>query len=98
MRFAVIFRDKAGQGDLRAQHLQAHLAWLEENRDWVLVAGSLREVPEATPTGGLWVVEAGSRAQVQAWMQTDPFWANGLRESVQILHWNKAFPSRQVPV
>ena len=98
MRFAVIFRDRPGQGDLRAQQLQAHLRWLDENRDWVLVGGSLREAPQETPIGGLWVVEAESRQDVQQRMQSDPFMTCGLRESVQILHWNKAFASRLVPV
>lgn len=98
MLFAVIFRDRPGQGDLRAQQLQAHLRWLDENRVWVLVGGSLREAPQETPIGGLWVVEAESRQAVLESMQSDPFLICGLRESVQILHWNKAFPSRQVPV
>lgn len=98
MRFAVIFKDKPGQGALRAQQLQSHLRWLDENREWVLVGGSLREAPEETPIGGLWVVEAESRQAVQERMQSDPFLVCGLRESVQILQWNKAFPSRQVPI
>jgi uncharacterized protein YciI len=98
MRFAVIFDDRPGQGALREQHLQAHLLWLDENRDWVLVGGSLRETPEQTPLGGLWIVEAESRQAVQERIKSDPFLACGLRAGVQILHWNKAFPSRQVAV
>jgi hypothetical protein len=98
MLFAVVFKDKPGQGALRAQQLQAHVRWLDDNRDWVLVGGSLREAPDDTPLGGLWVVEAESRNSVMERMATDPFWICGLRESVLVYHWNKAFPSRRVPV
>lgn len=98
MLFAVVFKDKPGQAALRAQHLEAHVRWLDENRDWVLVGGSLREAPEVTPLGGLWIVEAESRRSVMEGMASDPFFTCGLRESVMVYHWNKAFPSRRVPV
>ena len=52
MLFAVIFRDKPGYGDTRAKHLDAHIRWLEENKESVMVAGSLRESPEQVPLGG----------------------------------------------
>lgn len=98
MLFVVVFKDKPGQGALRDQQLHAHVRWLDDNRDWVLVGGSLREAPEDTPLGGLWVVEAESKSSVMDRMATDPFFNCGLRESVQVYHWNKAFPSRRVPV
>lgn len=98
MRFAVIFADKPGQAALRAHQLEAHVRWLDDNRDWVLVGGSLRDAPQDTPLGGLWIVEAESKDAVMAGMATDPFFTCGLRESVQVLHWNKAFPTRHVPV
>ena len=43
MLFAVIFADKPGRGELRATHLQDHIAWVDAHKDRVLVAGSLRE-------------------------------------------------------
>ncbi len=98
MRFAVIFHDRPGHGALRAQHLQAHLRWLDENRDWVLVGGSLRVQPEDTPLGGLWIVEAESMQAVHDRMRSDPFFECGLRDTVQILHWSPAFPARRVVV
>ena len=98
MLFAVIFRDKPGYGDIRAQHLDAHIRWLEENKTSVLVGGSLRESPEKVPLGGLWVVEAQSKQAVHDLMASDPFFTCGLRQGIEVLHWNKAFPSRRVPV
>ena len=48
--------------------------------------------------GGLWVVEAPSKEAVLALLVTDPYFTCGLRQSHEVLHWRKAFPSRQVAV
>lgn len=90
MLFAVLFTDKPGQGALRTQHLQAHIDWVADHQDTVLVAGSLRHEPQDVPRGGLWIVEAESKQAVHDLMVTDPFWTCGLRQSVEVLHWSKA--------
>lgn len=90
MLFAVLFTDKPGHGALRAQHLQAHVDWVAQHQEMVLVAGSLRTEPADVPRGGLWIVEAPSKDAVLALMQTDPFWTCGLRQGVEVLHWRKA--------
>jgi uncharacterized protein YciI len=95
MLFAIFFTDKPGTGDLRAQHLAAHCAWLEEHKDLVPIAGSLREEPGGPPRGGLWVAQADSKAQLHALIETDPFYRAGLRQSYEILHWSKANEQRQ---
>ena len=94
MLFAVIFTDKPGHGQLRTQHLRAHVAWVAEHQDTVLVAGSLRVEPEETPKGGLWIVEAPSKAAVLELMQSDPFYTCGLRQGVEVLHWSKALEGK----
>jgi uncharacterized protein YciI len=90
MLFAVLFTDKPGHGALRAEQLEAHIEWVADHQDTVLVAGSLRDDPKDVPRGGLWVVEAPSKQAVHDLMQTDPFWTSGLRQSVEVLHWSKA--------
>ena len=90
MLFAVIFTDKRGHGTLRAEHLNAHIDWVAEHQDTVLVAGSLRTEPGAVPKGGLWVVEASSKEAVLDLMKSDPFYVCGLREGIEVLHWSKA--------
>lgn len=90
MLFAVLFTDKPGHGALRAEHLEAHVQWVAQHQDTVRVAGSLRVEPTAVPRGGLWIVEAPSKDAVLALMETDPFWTCGLRQGVEVLHWNKA--------
>src|SRR5690349_3857885 len=90
MLFAVLFTDKPGHGALRAEQLDAHVQWVAQHQDTVLVAGALRAEPGDVPRGGLWIVEAPSKDAVLALMQTDPFWTCGLRQGVEVLHWRKA--------
>lgn len=94
MLFAVIFTDKPNYGSLRAANLDAHIQWVAANQEAVLVAGSLRLELGATPKGGLWIVEAPSKDAVLDLMETDPFYASGLRESVEVLHWSKALEGK----
>lgn len=94
MLFAVIFTDKPDHGALRAAHLQAHVEWIAEHQDTVLRAGSLRAEPQANPKGGLWIVEAPSKDSILELMQTDPFYACGLRQQIEVLHWSKALETR----
>jgi uncharacterized protein YciI len=95
MLYVIRFVDKPDGLAVRTQHLDGHLSWLAERRRSILVAGSLREEPGADPIGACWVVEAGSRPEVEELIKSDPFWTNGLRESVEILLWSKAFPDEQ---
>jgi hypothetical protein len=97
MLYAVRFHDRPDRLATRERFLAAHIAWLAERRDRVLVAGSLRTAPGTPPVGGLWILEADSRAEVEAIYATDPFWTEGLRERVEIHVWSKALPER-VPV
>lgn len=98
MLFAVLFTDKPGHGAMRAEHLQAHIEWLDQHKDKVLVAGSLRVEHGDVPKGGLWVVEAESKEAVFELMKSDPFHICGLRQGVEVLHWSKALPHHRALV
>ena len=93
MLYIVMLTDRPNTAALRQQWLAAHLDWLKKQTA-VRQAGSLREAPEANPIGGCWIVEAPDAAAVSALLESDPFWANGLRESVRILQWSIVFPER----
>ena len=96
MLFAVIFTDKIGSGKVRAANLEAHIQWLEANREVIPVGGSLRLELGQTPQGGLWIAHAESKEQLDQLLKTDPFYTFGLRESYEIFHWSKANAERQV--
>jgi len=95
MLFVIRFVDKLNRQEVRKQHLDAHLSWLAERRQSILVAGPLRVEPDSKPTGAFWVVEAESTADAEKLFLSNPFWKNGLRESVEILHWSKALPDER---
>jgi uncharacterized protein YciI len=98
MLFIAQFEDKAGVGELRQKLLQDHFAFLDRVKEKVLVAGSMREIPTDKPVGGLWIVEAESEEEVRDIFKDDPFWVNGIRASVRINRWVKAFPDRKTLV
>lgn len=98
MLFMLRFSDKPGTQHIRRQHLAAHIAWLAERQQQIKVAGSLRHAPGENPVGALWVVEAPDKATAEACYASDPFWLHGLRESVEVLHWSKAFPDQTTEI
>lgn len=98
MLFIVQFEDKPGVTEMRLKLLEEHFAFLDRQKEKVLVAGSVRDIPSDAPLGGLWIVEAESEADVRGVFKDDPFWVNGLRASVRINKWVKAFPDRKTLV
>ncbi len=98
MLFIVQFEDHPDVAERRQALLASHVQFLDRKKDQVLVAGSMREAPSDRPLGGLWIVEADSEDGVRDVFKDDPFWTNGLRASVRINRWQKAFPDRKVLV
>ena len=96
--YIVQFEDKPNVAEQRQKLFQSHLEFLDRMKDKVLVPGSVREVPSDRPLGGLWIVEAKDENEVKEVFKDDPFWVNGMRASVKINRWQKAFPDRKVPV
>lgn len=98
MLFIVRFTDKPDRLAIRKEFLPAHLEWLKKHEKIVRVAGSLRPEADAAPVGAAWIVEAKDRKEIETLLESDPFWVHGLRQSVEILHWFKAFPEAKVAV
>ena len=92
MLFVARFTDKPGISERRAELLDAHFAWLRNNRDKVRLAGAIRESIDGPGLGGLWIIEADSKEAVEDVYRGDPFFANGLRAKVEIFHYTKANP------
>lgn len=72
--------------------MSAHLAFLEKHSATIRVAGSLRDEVGDTPVGGIWIVDAANYDEARQLFSDDPFWTEGLRESVKIFRLAKAFP------
>ena len=91
MLYAVLFEDNSGLGgEVRRQHMPAHLAFLERNAAKISAAGPLLS-SAGQIEGGLWLVEAMGHDDVDALVKEDPFWPTGLRSSFRILTWRQVF-------
>jgi uncharacterized protein YciI len=96
MLFIARFHDKPDIAERRAELLKAHFAWLDANKDRVLLAGAVKTDVDGESLGGLWIIEADSKADVEKVYAGDPFFANGLRSKVEIFAYVKANPDRPV--
>ena len=98
MLFAALFEDDPARLDVRREHMDAHLGYLDRCRRQILVGGSLRDEPDGDPEGGLWIIDAPNKAEARRLCEADPFWVHGLRRTVRIMHWSKAFADRTVAI
>lgn len=83
MLFAIHARDRAGCAAMRAEHREAHLAFLREAGDRLKLAGPLLD-KEGGMCGSLLVYEAGNAGAVEAWLDGDPYGRAGLFETVSV--------------
>ncbi len=98
MLFVVQFRDNQEMRHLRPKLLAAHLEFLKKNEASVRVAGALRMDGDDRAVGGMWIVDAKSFEAVKALYSEDPFWTSGLRATVEVHSYTKAFPDIEQPV
>ena len=98
MLFVVQFRDNPEMRHLRPKLLPGHLEFLTKHEASVRVAGALREDGDERAIGGLWIVDAKSFEAVKSLYSEDPFWTSGLRASVEVHRYTKAFPEIEKPV
>ncbi len=91
MIYAVLFEDDESFSNKRAEHMDEHLSFLENNANNILSAGPLKNASDGSPAGGLWLVDAQDAKDVQSIIEVDPFWPTGLRKSVNICEWKQVF-------
>jgi uncharacterized protein len=91
VQFEDVYEEQPERLPERAQHMPEHLAFLAKHGDRVVAAGALRALADGAPSGGIWTLIAESKAAAEAFYKDDPFWKAGLRKSVRVSHWAKAF-------
>ena len=92
MLYVVLFEDNPDiSSKVRPLVLPQHLDFLDAHADQVKAAGPLSDETRGVSHGGLWLVEAENEAAVRRLVREDPFWATGLRLSVQISRWTRVF-------
>lgn len=74
MRLVVIFEEGAEMAPVREAHELAHLAYLEQHRQEVRMAGGLRNQHGGPFVGGLWVLDVESRERALELIEQDPYY------------------------
>ncbi len=96
--FVAMIYDDRSRWRVRKEQMRAHLDYLEREKDRILVAGTLRDDPNERPKGAMWIIEAPDKEEAESVCKSDPFFTGGLRKSISVQYWSKAFPDRKTPV
>jgi uncharacterized protein len=91
VQFEDVYADQPERLSERGALMSAHLAFLAEHGDLVIASGALRDSEEGVPQGGIWILNVASKEVAESLYVEDPFWKAGLRKSVRVNVWSKAF-------
>lgn len=83
MRWVAIFTDTPAMLAVRAQWNPAHLDYLAQHDDEIVLAGGCRHEDGGDYIGGLWVLEVPNRARAVELIERDPYFVQGARHFFQ---------------
>ena len=92
MKFIFSCVDKKDHAHVRADNRPAHLDYLGEFMDKVLVAGPTLGTDNVSMTGSLLIMEFEDAAAAQKFADNDPYFKAGLFEQVTITPWKQVLP------
>ena len=90
--YAVYCIDKQGGLQLRLNNRAAHLAYLENFRDKIVLVGPLMTEDRQSMIGSLLVMDFKDRAELDAFLAEDPYAKAGVFESVDVHPFRKVLP------
>ena len=91
MHFVVIGKDKAGEH--RRRHRAAHLSFIAGHQAPIVYAGPLIE--DGRMLGSLFVFDVPGRDALHAHLAADPYFAEGIFETVEIYESRWMVPERE---
>ena len=92
--YAIVCFDRPDSSGLRDAHRAAHQEFLKEHSAKVVFGGPLKNTPEGQSTGALIVVNCATRKEAEAFIGADPFYRNGVYESVAVRAFKQVFPQK----
>ena len=92
MQFVVIGKDKPG-GEHRRRHRAAHLEFVAGRQGDIVYAGPLIE--EGEMIGSVFIFDLPDRAALGDYLASDPYFAEGIFETVDIYESRWMVPERQ---
>jgi uncharacterized protein YciI len=82
--------DMAVSKRIRSDHLAAHLAYLEQHRDLILLGGAMLDEDGATRVGSALILNVRDRQQAETFSENEPFRKAGLYAAVRIRRMRRA--------
>jgi uncharacterized protein YciI len=92
--YAIVCYDRPDSASLRDAHRAAHMEYLKTNSAKVVFGGPLKNTPDGPSTGALIVVNCATRQEAEALIGADPFYRNGVYESVAVRAFKQVFPQK----
>ena len=92
MLFVFFCTDKPDRAEVRATNRQAHLDYLADFADRVVLAGPTLGENGASMTGSVLVLEFPTRADADAFAANDPYNKAGLFDTVVVRAFKKVLP------
>lgn len=95
MLFIAEFGKHADKPEVFKKALEPHLAYLDVQKDKILLSATKRDSVSNELLGFVWIIEAGNAEEAESLCQQDPFWIAGLRTSFRLSSLTKALPARK---
>ena len=92
--YAIVCFDRPDSASLRDQHRSAHQDFLKTNSSKIVFGGPLKSSADGPSTGAIIVVNCASRQEADAFIGADPFFRNGVYESVAVRAFKQVFPQK----
>jgi uncharacterized protein len=92
--YAILCFDRPDSASLRDAHRAAHQEFLKANAEKIVFGGPLKNTPDGASTGALIVVNCPTRKEAEALIGADPFYRNGVYESVAVRAFKQVFPQK----
>ena len=92
--YAILCFDRPDSASLRDAHRAAHMDFLKANAGKVVFGGPLKNTPDGASTGALIVVSCATRQEAEGFIGGDPFYRNGVYESVAVRAFKQVFPQK----
>ena len=89
MHYWVKMTDRTEKFHVREEHKEEHVKYLDGHPQ-ILLAGPLFAENAEKPSAGGWVIEARNPAEARRVIEADPYYRNGLRDTVEITRWDIA--------
>jgi uncharacterized protein YciI len=92
--YAILCFDRPDSASLRDAHRAGHQEFLKANAEKIVFGGPLKNTPDGASTGALIVVNCPTRKEAEAFISADPFYRNGVYESVAVRAFKQVFPQK----